>query len=486
MTHTASHFQCKCAAHTARRLEQSMSHSPCDSPHKHHYEPSSPPYQYQTKMKMEVAEDPSSQRYKRKRTTNTYSKQVFWLGATTSSPSLVCTLCLVLCEQLPKLQHDIPMGWISLTVQMERQNATGLLEWNHSLLWSRDCKSSLHASQHICSGCGATAHGAQHCPHVQKTPWTPFPWLLRSQCLGTATCNPQAICSTFLCPTSSDRNRSEPLGTNRIPSRHPISTRNLSGSDWIPSRFWVEIVCSESDQFRVDSDRNLRIFFLKNSLFVFFYLIYRIYYNNLDREIPQTRKHIETHCIFVSGVKWNWGKDPELLGEYCQTRRTRPHGCVVHVWAVGGAGKGAGTPHRRCREGVGNIPDMKNVTTGSRSSYLGGRGWWEGCRDIPDTKTWPQSRIFVSGVWKTIPDMKNATLWSRSSYLGGRGWWEGCKDIPDTKTRPWGRVLVSGVWKTIPDTKNATPDRVLRVRVVESNARGRGEGTLERAHKGTF
>jgi len=141
-----------------------------------------------------------------------------------------------------------------------------------------------------------------------------------------------------------------------------------------------------------------------------------------------------------------------------QTRRTRPCGRVPRVWAVEGAGRVSATFQIRRTRPCGRVLRIWVVEGGEKGA----------------------------GVWKTIPDTKNATLWSRSSYLGGRGWWEGCKDIPDTKTRPWGRVLVSGVWKTIPDTKNATPDRVLRVRVVESNARGRGEGTLERAHKGTF
>ena len=94
MTRADSHFQCKYAACSTRRLKQSMSNSPRDTPCKHCYKPNSPPYQYQTKMKMEAAEDPSSQRDKRKRATNMYSNQVFQPGATTSSLSLVCTLCL--------------------------------------------------------------------------------------------------------------------------------------------------------------------------------------------------------------------------------------------------------------------------------------------------------------------------------------------------------------------------------------------------------
>jgi len=37
--------------------------------------------------------------------------------------------------------------------------------------------------------------------------------------------------STFLCPTDTERFRSEPLGTDQIPSRHLISARNPSGSE---------------------------------------------------------------------------------------------------------------------------------------------------------------------------------------------------------------------------------------------------------------
>src|SRR6266545_4044069 len=76
--------------------------------------------------------------------------------------------------------------------------------------------------------------------------------------------------STFLCPTSSDRNQSD---SEQTPNFHSDSERFQA----VPIGFRVEIVCSESDRFRVDSDRNLRLFFLKNSLFVFFYLIYTIY-----------------------------------------------------------------------------------------------------------------------------------------------------------------------------------------------------------------
>ena len=198
MTHTASHSQHKYAACTARRLEQSMSNSPRDSPRKRRYEPNSPPYQYQTKMKTEVAEDPSSQRDKRKRTTNMYSDQVFRLGATTSSPSLVCTLCLGRhANILPKLQCNIPMGWISLTMQMERQNATGLLEWNHPLL--RMAVTKRLQEQPAC----ISTHLLRlwfHCPwspalsSCAEDSLNPLPWLLQSQCLGTATCNPRAIC----------------------------------------------------------------------------------------------------------------------------------------------------------------------------------------------------------------------------------------------------------------------------------------------------
>lgn len=36
--------------------------------------------------------------------------------------------------------------------------------------WQRDegCDSTRHDSRHVCSGCGATTHGAQHCPRAQK------------------------------------------------------------------------------------------------------------------------------------------------------------------------------------------------------------------------------------------------------------------------------------------------------------------------------
>ena len=73
----------------------------------------------------------------------------------------------------------------------------------------------------------------------------------------------------------------------------------------------------------------------------------------------------------------------------------------------------------------GNTPDMKDVTQWSRSSCLGGRGWWEGCRDIPDTN--------------------NATPVLRCSCLGSGKGGRGCRDTPDTKTRHWGRVFLSGV-----------------------------------------
>ena len=120
------------------------------------------------------------------------------------------------------------------------------------------------------------------------------------------------------------------------------------------------------------------------------------------------------------------------------------------------------------------------------------------------------SRFLVWGVG-SVPDTKNATLWSRSSCLGsgngGRGWWEGRRDTPDTKTRHWSRVFLSGVLATYltrrtrrvlrvwavgrvqghPRQENATPVSrflvwgVRNVRVVEDDAR-----TPERDHKVAF
>jgi len=54
----------------------------------------------------------------------------------------------------------------------------------------------------------------------------------------------------------------------------------------------------------------------------------------------------------VSGSRGCW------VSETSQTRRTQPEGCVLCIWGVECAGKGGG-------------------------------GGWEGCRDIPDTKTRP-------------------------------------------------------------------------------------------------
>ena len=81
--------------------------------------------------------------------------------------------------------------------------------------------------------------------------------------------------STFLCPTSSDQNQSEPFRTNQIPSRHPISTWNLSGSKqfWSDSK-WKLSAWIQFDQFQVDSDRNLRLFFKKKTHYLYFYIEY--------------------------------------------------------------------------------------------------------------------------------------------------------------------------------------------------------------------
>ena len=85
------------------------------------------------------------------------------------------------------------------------------------------------------------------------------------------------IYSTSLCPTSSDRNRSEPLGTARIPSRHLISTQNLISSEQFqsdPSRFQVEFRCLLRIRAVLSGyDWNLRfelIFLKKNSFILYF------------------------------------------------------------------------------------------------------------------------------------------------------------------------------------------------------------------------
>ena len=99
----------------------------------------------------------------------------------------------------------------------------------------------------------------------------------------------------------------------------------------------------------------------------------------------------------------NRGNNPEVVGGIPQTRRTRPHGRDLCVWAV---------------EGGGDPADTKNTTVGSRSQV------W-GVSNIPD-----------------IPDTKNATMWSHPSCLGGgRKGREGAGTPQTRRTRPCGRVL---------------------------------------------
>ena len=114
----------------------------------------------------------------------------------------------------------------------------------------------------------------------------------------------------------------EPIGTDRIPSRHPISARNPSGSE----------------RFRSDSERKLGVWhcllriqleelILKKKIIICNLLLP----NTLNKVIRNkwTAKTRPSGHVFVSRVRHRVG----------QTRRTRPFGCVLHVWIKGMLGE---------------------------------------------------------------------------------------------------------------------------------------------------